>query len=523
MNEKISLIGQAGTVFASPVQDCEDLIRQLELSPLFHSRTVSWAYYLTTDIETILYRQEVFQDLLSCENIYTAFVSAVEQLHAINELHKLREGHGNYESDLYTIKEVELYVDFIHGLYESLNACYPSIGSRGIQKLYAIVSDIYKSDAFVALREGVSRLSMSVKDIKSVTIGINLDAALSPYESGLLAVHDSYFHSGDLISRFMRMEVKKDEMMTLAPLAVSGKKLSAAEKSIADEALQRALNKFVGDGFRNWRKMLHQYFSMNTTPFLALEPELQFLIAGTNMIRKLKEQGLPFCSPEACPMEEKRFKATGLYNPALAESVGRKVVCNDFSFDENGMLYILTGPNRGGKSVLLHSVGIAQLMFQLGLPVAAKQIEISPVDHIFTHFPSGAGSTVGKGRFGEECLRLKKMLQHITPHSMILMDETFSGTDSYEASSIAEEVMTALSIIGCRGIFATHLHQICQFVPDINAQERMRSKVDYLVAEMVDEQCTFRVMRRNPDGKSYARNIAERYGLSLDEILREVT
>lgn len=522
MNEKISLIGQAGTVSASPVQDCEDLIRQLELSSLFHSRTVSWAYYLTTDTETILYRQKVFQDLLSCGNIYAAFVSAAEQLHVINELHKLREGYGNYESDLYTIKEVELYVDFITGLYESLDACYPGVGSRGIQKLYAFVSDTYKSDAFVALREGVSQLSMSVKDIKSVTIGINLDAALSPYESGLLAVHDSYFHSGDLISRFMRMEVKKDEMMTLAPLAVSGKKLSAAEKSVADGALQKALNKFVGDGFRNWRKMLHQYFSMNTAPFLALLPELQFLIAGTNMIRKLKEQGLPFCSPEACPMEERCFKATGLYNPVLAENVGRKVVCNDFLFDENGMLYILTGPNRGGKSVLLHSVGIAQLMFQLGLPVAAKQIKISPVDHIFTHFPSGAGSTAGKGRFGEECLRLKKMLQHITPNSMILMDETFSGTDSYEASSIAEEVMTALSIIGCRGIFATHLHQICQFVPDINAHERMRSKVDYLVAEMVNERCTFRVTRRNPDGKSYARNIAERYGLSLDEILREV-
>ena len=64
--------------------------------------------------------------------------------------------------------------------------------------------------------------------------------------------------------------------------------------------------------------------------------------------------------------------AKGLANPVIALATDGEIVPNDVTFDENAGAYILTGPNRGGKSVFTSSVGIACLMAELGMPVAAE-------------------------------------------------------------------------------------------------------------------------------------------------------
>ena len=104
------------------------------------------------------------------------------------------------------------------------------------------------------------------------------------------------------------------------------------------------------------------------------------------------------------------------------------------------------------------------------------------------------------------------------------MDESFSSTGAYEASYIAAEVLGALSHVGCRCLFSTHLHQLAAELDEINARakESGGAMIDTLVAGMETGQRSFKIYRRKPDGKSYARDIAEKYGEAKRAIQRYI-
>ena len=128
--------------------------------------------------------------------------------------------------------------------------------------------------------------------------------------------------------------------------------------------------------------------------------EIEFLIKSVKLLNALKDKGLELAYPEIYPMSDKRCELYGLYNPCVAMKTDAAMVKNDLVFDENGMVYVLTGPNRGGKSVITCALGIIQAMAQLGLPVTADKAAISPVSAIYTHFPTEAEDTIDKGRLG---------------------------------------------------------------------------------------------------------------------------
>jgi DNA mismatch repair ATPase MutS len=162
-------------------------------------------------------------------------------------------------------------------------------------------------------------------------------------------------------------------------------------------------------------------------------------------------------------------------------------------------------------------------MAQLGLLVPADEAEISPVDQILTHFPDGAEDTLDRGRLGEECNRLRQMFEAMTEHSLLLLDESLSSTGAFEATYIAGDVLLGFGLSRVRCIFSTHLHDLAAKVPQISeaSVKQGGAGMDTMTAEMnPDGTRSFRVIRGTPDGKSYAADIAEKYGLSFREIQR---
>ena len=141
-----------------------------------------------------------------------------------------------------------------------------------------------------------------------------------------------------------------------------------------------------------------------------------------------------------------------------------------------------------------------------------------------THFPTGSEDTIDKGRLGEECSRLSAIFEEVTEDSLVLCDESLSSTGSFEAAYIASEVLQGFSMARCRGIFSTHLHDLAASVDSINAScvPNGGVKIDNLVAAIEKGSRSFKILREKPDGKSYARDIAEKYGLSLDKIMTKI-
>ena len=153
--------------------------------------------------------------------------------------------------------------------------------------------------------------------------------------------------------------------------------------------------------------------------------------------------------------------------------------------------------------------------------VPAKEFKVSPASGIFTHCPTESGDTVDKGRLGEECARLNEIFEMCDDKSIVLLDESLSSTGAYEASYIASEILLGFSKVGCRTIFSTHLHSLAAKVDELNAEAAAfgGTKMDTLVAKILEDGTrSFKILRTKPDGKSYAKDIADKYGLSFEKI-----
>lgn len=533
VNETYSLIYPQGYRYDDKDlvrSESNELIRRLGADWLFYNKTVRIMDYLTSNAEVIAYRRDTLREVMGHPGLLELIRGAVERLEQIGALVRVKENPNlSYEAQFYSIRELEVYLDLVKFLaegFDKLDADGVSLQSQGLLALRESVRA--RVPSCEKLRQGVAHMTTSIQRIKSVTVAFNLDSELSPYEAGLLAINTEPVRSGELIDRLLNFELAKGDMTALAPMTAVSKRLTPREKASVDMVFMSAMKKVYGGLLRSWAPSVKQYMASGGCEWLRLLPELQFLCAAADMLQSLKDSGLPLCWAEIRPTEEKRFSVEGLYNPAMAmklkdndspTSISKRMVYNDVNFDDEGRIFILTGPNSGGKSVFTCGVGIAQVMFQLGLPVPARAAVISPVKGIFTHFAQDIKGSTEDGRLGSECQRMKEIFQKLTPHSLVLLDETFSGTSSYEGSYLAADTVGALAALGTHAIYCTHMHELTARIPEINQNPKTRSRVDTLVAGSGLGDIRFSITRRPPDGKSYASRIAEKYGLSYDSLL----
>lgn len=501
-----------------------ETLEALELDYAIELQNSRLSDMFTMDKEVIEYRQRVFEDLLSNEELCALLNKLCPILSDISDLRRLSNENDSTDSYLYSITEIELYITAIELLNSGLSPMKDNIKSDAISSLYNRVSELTKSEYYADLNIRLKELTKRVREVKSVTIGVNLDSRLRPESAGVLSVNNESFKSGELLQKILRLDFKNNEYTCIAALQPFKKGQSDNQQYALSNAFNNALNDVFKSSMRSWKKVVNAYVLENADFLIKLAPEIEFVTKAVELIKALKATGNTLVFPEIAPIDEKAFEVKGLYNPIVAMKIQSKMVENDFCFDKNGMFYVLSGPNRGGKSVITCAVGHTFALAQLGLPVPASYAKLSAVDGIFTHFPTGAEDTIDKGRLGEECARLDEIFEEITPRSLVLLDESLSSTGSYEASYIASEILSGLSVAGCRGIFSTHLHELGMMIDDINEKTKIQGgeRIDTLVAGISDGERSFKIFRQKPDGKSYARDIASKYGISFDKIIEKI-
>ncbi len=499
-------------------------LEEMGFLEVFDLKNSTLSDFFTKDTEVLAYRNEVFSDLLENPSLVKTFNSLLPILSDIMELRRLEADSGDANDYLSSITEIELYISCIDTLDDGLNAVKDNVKGIAFKTLCERISELADSEYYSELNERLCELTSRVRDIKSVTVGVNLDAQLRPQSAGVLSINPDAFRSGDVLEKILRLNFKDDQYTCIANLVPFDKKQTETQKTALALAFNSAINDVYKSSLRSWKKIVQQYVLENTDFLLNLMPEIEFLVKGTRLLSRLRERGCALCAPTIAPYSANAFTAKGLYNPTVALKVEDEIVTNDLVFDEKAKIYVLSGPNRGGKSVITCALGIAQAMFQLGLFLPADEVTISTVDAIFTHFPTGADDTIDKGRLGEECARLGEIFEAVTENSLVLLDESLSSTGSYEASYIGAEVLAGFSSVGCRVLFSTHLHELTAMIDDINEKTAKSggAPIDTLVAGMESGKRSFKIYRAKPDGKSYARDIANKYGLSYDSIIKKI-
>lgn len=501
-----------------------EVLDELGLNSLIDLHSSRLCDFFTMNKEVIEYRQKVFNDLLNNNELINVLIKLNPILSDIAELRRLSSDADEGDSYLYSITEIELYISCMELLATEFSPLKPNLQSEAFIKLVDRVKELTESEYYIDLNNRLKELTSRVREVKSVTIGVNLDARLRPENAGVLSINNEKFKSGDLLQKILRLDFKTDEYTCIASLQPFNKSNNENQQNALNYAFNNALNTVFKSSMRSWKKVVQAYVLENADFLIKLLPEIEFLVKATELVKNLKYTNNSLCFPKITSIEEKAFDVKGIYNPVVAVKLNEKMIENDFVFDKNGTFFVLSGPNRGGKSVISCAVGLTFALAQLGVVVPAKEAVISPVDAIFTHFPTGSEDTIDKGRLGEECARLDEIFDNVTEYSLVLLDETLSSTGSFEASYIASEVISGFSMVKCRGIFSTHLHELTSMLDEVNEKcvSGGGAKIDTLVAGMEEGERSFKIMRKKPDGRSYARDIANKYGISLDSIMKKI-
>lgn len=251
--------------------------------------------------------------------------------------------------------------------------------------------------------------------------------------------------------------------------------------------------------------------------FRLLRDEVAFYIGAVNLHDRLAELGGPLCQPEPLELGARAWRAEGLYDAALALRLGGQPVANDLAADGSRCI-VVTGPNQGGKSTFLRSLGLAQLLMQAGLFVPARAFRAAVVGRVFSHFSREEDETLRRGKLDEELARMRTIVDRLRPGDLVLLNESFSSTNEREGSAIARGVVEAMLDAGVRVAYVTHLTDLALGL----AAERRAGTIFLRAERRPDGSRTFRVVPGEPEGTSHGIDVYRRvFGDDADIVDRE--
>eukprot|EP00760_Papus_ankaliazontas_P027768 PhM_4_TR3440/c0_g1_i1/m.24719/K08735/MSH2; DNA mismatch repair protein MSH2 len=168
----------------------------------------------------------------------------------------------------------------------------------------------------------------------------------------------------------------------------------------------------------------------------------------------------PFCRPTIITGDERRvLRATSLHHLLLHDSP--QSVPNDVDFSSDTTMALITGPNMGGKSTYMRSVGILTILAQIGCYVPAEKAELTLVDSVLCRVGAGDVMAFGASTFMREMQETAHVISSATKRSFIIIDELGRGTSTYDGFGLAWAVAEHIDKnIGAFTLFATHFHEL---------------------------------------------------------------
>jgi DNA mismatch repair ATPase MutS len=438
------------------------------------------AFSSMTDLAAISYRQHALADSLKNAQI----VAQMYQI-AIDAIEGEKKGYWSFFTRYPTgilhraVDALQMFVGVLKRLRNVAEQHSNKFESEAFSTLFAMLKEELSDEYFAEIEGHLRRLKFG----RGVLISAQLGKGSKGNSYVLRKPHE------DARNWLTRLVAEKPPSYTFS-------------LHPRDEAGARALSELADRGVNLVANALAQSTDHILSFFQMLRTELAFYVGCSNLYFQLSEMGEPICFPTAAPIGQRRLSFSGLYDPSLALSLGRKVVGNDLNADGRNLL-IITGANTGGKSTFLRGVGLAQLMLQAGMFVAADAFSSEVCAGLCTHFKREEDAAMESGKWDEELGRVSQIVGRIGSNTMLLFNESFASTDEREGSEIAGHITAALVERGVKVFFVTHLYEFAH-----RFHERHIDGALFLRAERrPDGTRTFRLIEGEPLQTSYGKDL----------------
>lgn len=514
---------------------------------------------MTSDNRVARYRQKVFVDILGSPELRKRMSELFERIEFIRNFSTTRIDSDEKLGFWHLIHRLDELNDYIQCV-EAMKDCLTqgNIQSQGLLDFKKYIDELYDDACFAEMKKDIIELKAKSSDIQSVTLGINVNDRFEAVSMGLVSINNKPFKKSGIVSNFADALSSKDKIndgnewngdmhfhqidrlhtknvssfieniggfiaLRSTPF-VDGSIRSTVVKTAEGDGtsnstfyLDKVVNKMLDSIVKKLRDVLSKYADVAIINISQVIPEFIYYIRFAEYISSKLESGFKFCEPQLIDTLGVSMKAKGIYNLKLAESIDdlSELVCNDLDFDTDHTVYILTGANRGGKTTITQAVGIMFVLAQGGIYVPASSFGYKPVDCIYTHFPADEDKTLDLGRLGEECVRFKNIYSESTSQSLILLNETFSTTSFEEGFYIAKDSVKALLKKGANTIYNTHIHKLAADIDEIN-RDAQSVKASSIVMKNNNGKRSFKLEIASPEGMSYAKDIAEKYGVTYE-------
>lgn len=515
------------------------------------------------DVATVKYRCDVFDDIMKFPRMRERITELLDRIQFLKDFGSFKrelDSKPGIWKLLHRMDEIKDFIECIEAISECLSKT--PVRSEGLVRLREYVGAIYEDASFREMKKDIEKLRASTQIVRSVTVGINLNERFEATGLGLISINDKHFKSSNIVSNFANAVASKEgvrngndwngdmhyhevtgkegilpnamqsfakfQSFVTQPIfgAVMASTVAAVPEKDSAGSITHFMDHEVGGMLslivKKLRETLSRYVNVGIYNITALIPEFTYYIRWAEYIEGLMKKGLKFCKAEA--LEDSaavRMRARGFYNLKLCSIVTEEngeIVPNDLDFDDEHNLYILTGANRGGKTTVTQAAGQLFALAQGGIYVPCESFSFVPADCIYTHFPADEDKTMDLGRLGEECTRFREIYGKCTDRSIVLLNETFSTTSFEEGYYIAFDSVRALLQKGARTIYNTHMHKLAADIKALSA-DGGKWKAASLVTMSDGGSRSFKVKTAPPQGMSFAKDIAEKYGVTFEMLV----
>jgi len=454
------------------------------------------------DIDTVRHRHEVFRDLED-ESLFKRIQQFADLMSTVrNQLGQAGKMQYQHQREGWFLDAASIYCDAVRSLAGALRAAH--LDSRALRTFSAFLTVYVASTDFESLAAETREQQNTLAQIRYCTRIRGGRVDVSRYE-------DQADYSAEVLKTFDRFKqgAVKDYRVNY--------RTGPGMNHVGAQVLQLVARLFP-DEFSALDAYCRRHAEFFDETVRRFERELQFYLAYLDYIGPLRAAGLSFCYPVVTATSKEIF-ATDTFDLALARklvSEGKPIVRNDFRMQGPERVFVVSGPNQGGKTTFARTFGQLHHLASTGCPVPGSAARLFLFDRLFVHFERKEDLTNMRGKLEDDLVRIQQVLRAATPNSIVVMNEIFTSTTLSDARFLGMKVMEKIIQLDVLCVYVTFVDELASL------GESVVSMVSTIVPENPVER-TYRVVRGPADGLAYALAIAEKHNLTYERLRGRVT